>query len=67
MLKRKLQVPSSTFSPENPARDKRAQQSDPAEDGGSSACPADAAHDPWTQSAACGKVLTTQEDLLPWY
>lgn len=58
MFKRKLQISSSTYSPKNPVRDKRAQQSDPAEDGSSRARPADAAHDAWTQPAACGMLLT---------
>lgn len=61
MLKRKLQVPSSTFTLKNPVRDKWAQQPHPAEDCSSRACPADAAHDPWTQPAACGKVLVQEE------
>lgn len=65
MLKRKLQVPPSTFTLKNPARDKWAQQSHPAEDSSSRACPTDAAHDPRTQSAACGEVLTViREELL---
>lgn len=57
MLKRKLQVSPSTFTLKNPVRDKWAQQSHPSEDSSSCARPADAAHDPWTRPAACGKVL----------
>lgn len=57
MLKRKLQVSSSTFTLKNPVRDKWAQQPHPAKDSSSCACPTDAAHDPRTQHAACGKVL----------
>ena len=56
MFKRKLQVSSSTFALKNTVRDKWAQQSHPAEDCSSRTCPTDAACDPWTQSAACGKV-----------
>lgn len=57
LLKRKLQVSSSTFTLKNPVRDKRTQQSYPAEDSSSRAGPTDAAHDPRTQPAACGEVL----------
>lgn len=57
MLKRKLQISSSTFTLKNPVRDKWAQQSHPAEDSSSRAGPADAAHDPRIQSAACGNAL----------
>lgn len=56
MLKRKLQVPSSTFALKNSARDKWPQQSNPAEDCSCCTRPTDAACDSRTQSAACGKV-----------
>lgn len=57
MLKRKLQVSPSSYSPENPVRDKWTQQPNPSEDGCCCSCPADAADDPWTEYAACGEIL----------
>lgn len=62
MLQRKLQVPSSTSTLENPVRDKWTQQSHPAEDSSSRAGPTDAAHDPRTQPAACGEFLVIREE-----
>lgn len=62
MLKRELQVSPSSVTLENPVGDKRPQQSHPAEDGGGCAGSADAAHDPWSRSAAYGEVLSATLD-----
>lgn len=55
MLKRKLQVSSSTLTPENSVRDKWPQQSHPAEDGSGRAGPAGADDAARTQFTACRK------------
>lgn len=57
MLKRKLQVSSSTLTPENSAGDKWPQQSHPAEDGRGCAGPAGADDAARTQFTACRKDL----------
>lgn len=55
MLKGKLQVSSSTLTPENSVRDKWPQQSHPAEDGGGCSGPAGADDAARTQFTACCK------------